>query len=147
MAAWRDLTRATIEMWVDHRFALGRKPRTVASEVMLVRSFCAFLLEGEEIAQSPLQRPLAIRLPDMLARFIPDDVLVGSQHSGSQRWRTARTMHYARQGDWILRPSTCLWTRASATGSSWSFDWRTRISWPVASVSAMRSSNVTGSST
>lgn len=69
MAAWGDLTRATIETWVDHRLAIGRKPRTVASDVMLVRSLYAFLLEAEEVAKSPLQRPLAIRLPDMLPRL------------------------------------------------------------------------------
>ena len=97
MAAWRDLTRATIERWVDHRLALGRKPRTIASEVMLVRSLYTFLLEGEEIDRSPLQRPLAIRLPDMLPRFIPDDVLARLTAQRIAVVATARTMHYVRQ--------------------------------------------------
>lgn len=97
MAAWRDLTRMTIEMWIDQRLALGRKPRTVSSEVMLVRSLYAFLVEGEEVGQSPLQRPLAIRLPDTLPRFIPDDVLARLTAQRIAAVKAARTMHYSRQ--------------------------------------------------
>ncbi len=77
--------------------ALGRKPRTVSSEVMLVRSLYTFLLEVEEIDQSPLQRPLAIRLPDMLPRFIPDDILARLTAQRIAAVETARTMHYRRQ--------------------------------------------------
>jgi len=97
MAAWRDLTRVTIETWIDRRLAIGRKPRTVSSEVMLVRSLYAFLIEVEEIVQSPLQRPLAIRLPDTLPRFIPDDVLARLTAQRIAAVDTARTMHYSRQ--------------------------------------------------
>jgi site-specific recombinase XerD len=64
---------------------------------MLARSLYAFLLEAEEIARSPLQRPLAIRLPDMLPRFIPDDVLVRLTEQRIAAVMTAGTMHYVRQ--------------------------------------------------
>jgi len=97
MGAWGDLTRATIETWVDQRLAIGRKPCTVSSEVLLVRSLYAFLLEVEDVARSPLQRPLAIRLPDMLPRFIPDDVLARLTAQREAAVAQARTMHYMRQ--------------------------------------------------
>jgi len=97
MAAWADLTRATVEAWIDHRLATGRKPRTVASDVMLLRSLYAFLLESEEVTRSPLQRPLGIRLPDMLPRFIPDDALARLAVQREAAVARVRTMHATRQ--------------------------------------------------
>jgi site-specific recombinase XerD len=97
MAAWGDLTRASVETWIDHRLATGRKPRTVASDVMLLRSFYAFLLESEEVMRSPLQRPLGIRLPDMLPRFIPDDAVAQLTVQREAAVARVRTMHATRQ--------------------------------------------------
>jgi len=97
MAAWADLTRATVEAWIDHRLATDRKPRTVASDVMLLRSLYAFLLESEEVTRSPLQRPLGIRLPDMLPRFIPDDALARLAVQREAAVARVRTMHATRQ--------------------------------------------------
>ena len=97
MAAWADLTRATVETWIDHRLAMGRKPRTVAGDIMLLRSFYAFLLDCEEVTRSPLQRPLGIRLPDMLPRFIPDDAVARLTVQREAAIAGVRTMHATRQ--------------------------------------------------
>jgi len=97
MAVWGHLTRAAVEAWVDHRLASGRKPRTIASDVMLLRSLYAFLLEVEDVTHSPLQRPLGIRLPDMLPRFITDDSLARLTVQREAAVAHARTMHYQRQ--------------------------------------------------
>lgn len=75
MTTWGGLTRKGIEAWVDQRLASGRKPRTVASDVALLSSFCTFLVEAAEMGRSPLQRPLSILLPDMLPRFVSDEIL------------------------------------------------------------------------
>jgi integrase/recombinase XerC len=97
MAAWADLTRATVETWIDHRLATGRKPRTVVGDIMLLRSFYAFLLDSEDITRSPLQRPLGIRLPDMLPRFIPDDAVARLTIQRQAAIAAVRTMHATRQ--------------------------------------------------
>jgi len=97
MAAWADLTRATVETWIDHRLATGRKPRTIAGDIMLLRSFYAFLLDSEVVTRSPLQRPLGIRLPDMPPRFIPDDVVARLTVPLEAAIAGVRTMHATRQ--------------------------------------------------
>ena len=64
---------------------------------MLLRSFYAFLLESEEVTRSPLQRPLGIRLPDMLPRFIPDDAVAQLTAQRAAAASRGRTMHATRQ--------------------------------------------------
>lgn len=97
MTTWAGLTRKGIEAWVDQRLTSGRKPRTVASDVALLSSFCAFLVEVAEIDRSPLQRPLAILLPDMLPRFVPDDIVARLSAQRDLAIAQARTGYQRRQ--------------------------------------------------
>jgi site-specific recombinase XerD len=64
---------------------------------MLLRSFYAFLVDNEEVARSPLQRPLGIRIPDMLPRFIPDAAVAQLTIEREEAVTRARTMHAMRQ--------------------------------------------------
>lgn len=97
MTTWAGVTRKDIEAWVDQRLASGRKPRTVAGDVALLSSFCQFLVDVSEIARSPLQRPLAILLPDMLPRFVSDDVLARLTAQRDAAVARARTAYQQRQ--------------------------------------------------
>jgi integrase len=112
---------------------------------MLVRSLCAFLLEGEEIAQSPLQCPLAIRLPDMLPRFIPDDVLVRLTAQRIAAVGTARIMHSVRRARLDLAAFYLLVDSGLRCGELVGLRLADANLTPVAPACAMRSSNATGS--
>lgn len=97
MTTWTALTRKGIEAWVDRRLASGRKPRTVASDVALLSSFCQFLVDVSELPRSPLLRPLPILLPDMLPRFVPDDIVAKLQVQREDAILHARTAYQRRQ--------------------------------------------------
>lgn len=97
MMTWAGLTRKGIEAWVDQRLASGRKPRTVASDVALLRSFWTCLVEVAEIDRSPLQRPLAILLSEMLPRFVPDDIVARLSAQRDMAIAQARTGYQRRQ--------------------------------------------------
>lgn len=97
MATWGGLTRTGIETWVDQRLASGRKPRTVASDIALLSSFCQFLVDISELGRPPLQRPLSILLPDMLPRFVPEDIVARLTAQREAAILHARTMYQQRQ--------------------------------------------------
>ncbi len=97
MTTWAGLTRKGIEAWVDQRLTSGRKPRTAASDVTLLSSFCAFLVEVAEIDRSPLQRPLGILLPDMLPQFVSDDIVARLSAQRDMAIAQARTGYQRHQ--------------------------------------------------